>query len=53
MNDIIDNFVSAYKQGNLENYQTKQEPKSMNNYFNSVDDLEQIPDFSTKSSNAS
>jgi len=48
MNDIIDNFVNAYKSGSLDNYQTKQEPRSMNNYFNSMDDLEQIPTFSNK-----
>lgn len=35
MNDIIDKFVGAYKEGALDNYQEKVEPRSLKSYFNS------------------
>jgi hypothetical protein len=56
MNDVIDNFVSAYKKGALDNYQVKMDPaqrSNMNNYFNHVEDLEQVPQIQQKSTQPS
>jgi hypothetical protein len=40
MNDIIDKWTGAYKEGTLDNYSEKVEPKSILSYFNSSNDIE-------------